>query len=60
VREVIKLVSEAAGRSDVVANEEGRRAGDPAFLCADVSLIFCAISFRATRGLAESTVSAFV
>jgi UDP-glucose 4-epimerase len=39
VREVIKLVSEAAGQSDVVAKEEGRRAGDPAFLCADVSLI---------------------
>jgi UDP-glucose 4-epimerase len=39
VREVIKLVCEAAGRGDVVAVEEGRRAGDPAFLCADVSLI---------------------
>ena len=39
VREVIKLVCEAVGRSDVVAIEEGRRAGDPAFLCADVSLI---------------------
>jgi UDP-glucose 4-epimerase len=39
VREVIKLVCEAAGRTDVVAEEQGRRAGDPAFLCADVSLI---------------------
>jgi UDP-glucose 4-epimerase len=39
VREVIHLVCDAAGRNDVVAVEEGRRAGDPAFLCADVSLI---------------------
>ena len=45
VREVIKLVCEAAGRSDVVAVEEGRRAGDPAFLCADVSLIKSVIVF---------------
>jgi UDP-glucose 4-epimerase len=45
VREVIKLVCEATGRGDVVAVEEGRRAGDPAFLCADVSLITSAIGF---------------
>jgi UDP-glucose 4-epimerase len=51
VREVIKLVCEAAGRSDVVAIEEGRRAGDPAFLCADVSLIKRAIGFSSKYSL---------
>lgn len=45
VREVNKLVCAATGRSDVVAEEEKRRAGDPAFLCADVTLIKSAIGF---------------
>jgi UDP-glucose 4-epimerase len=54
VREVIKLVCEAAGRSDVVAIEEGRRAGDPAFLCADVSLIKNEIKFTSKHSLDES------
>jgi UDP-glucose 4-epimerase len=36
---VIKLVCESAGRVDVVGDEVARRSGDPAFLCADVSLI---------------------
>ena len=39
VREVIKLVCAEAGRTDVVATEADRRAGDPVFSCADVSLI---------------------
>lgn len=39
VRQVIKLVCAAAGKPDVVADEKERRAGDPAFLCADISLI---------------------
>ena len=46
VREVIELVCAAAGRGDVVAIEAERRAGDPAFLCADVSLINRAIGFH--------------
>ena len=57
VREVIKLVSEAAGRSDVVAIEEGRRAGDPAFLCADVSLIKGAVGFTSKYSLSTSAES---
>ena len=57
VREVIKLVSEAAGRSDVVAVEEGRRAGDPAFLCADVKLISNSIGFKTTHWLEASAKS---
>ena len=59
VREVIKLVSEAAGRSDVVAVEEGRRVGDPAFLCADVSLIKNHLGFRTSLSLESSTASFF-
>jgi UDP-glucose 4-epimerase len=59
VREVIKLVCEAAGRSDVVAVEEGRRAGDPAFLCADVSLIENAIGLACNYELKASTQSLF-
>jgi UDP-glucose 4-epimerase len=59
VREVIKLVSEAAGRSDVVVTEEVRRAGDPAFLCADVSLIKGAVGFSSKFSLEVSVESLF-
>jgi len=59
VREVIKLVCEAAGRSDVVASELERRAGDPAFLCADVSLIKSTIGFISKFSLEASTESLF-
>jgi UDP-glucose 4-epimerase len=59
VREVIKLVCEAAGRNDVVASEQDRRAGDPAFLCADVSLIKNAIGFSSKFSLEASTESLF-
>jgi UDP-glucose 4-epimerase len=59
VREVIKLVCAAAGRSDVVADEKERRAGDPAFLCADVTLIKRAIGFSAKYSLEASAQSLF-
>jgi UDP-glucose 4-epimerase len=59
VREVIKLVCEAAGRDDVVASEQDRRAGDPAFLCADVTLIKHAIGFSSKFSLEASTESLF-
>ena len=59
VREVIKLVCAAAGRSDVVADEKERRAGDPAFLCADVSLIESAIGFSSKYSLEASMGSLF-
>jgi UDP-glucose 4-epimerase len=59
VREVIKLVCEAAGRADIVAEEKERRAGDPAFLCADVSLIKNAIGFRSEYPLEASAASLF-
>jgi UDP-glucose 4-epimerase len=59
VREVIKLVCAAAGRSDVVADEKGRRAGDPAFLCADVSLIKNTMGFFSKMSLNASLDSLF-
>jgi UDP-glucose 4-epimerase len=59
VREVIKLVCEAAGRTDVVAEERERRAGDPAFLCADVTLIKSAIGFGARYRHLDSARSIF-
>jgi UDP-glucose 4-epimerase len=59
VREVIELVCHAAGRNDVVAIEEGRRAGDPAFLCADVSLIKTTIGLACNYELKTSTQSLF-
>ena len=59
VREVIKLVCEAAGRTDVVADEKERRAGDPAFLCADVSLIKSTVEFSSKYSLEASAGSLF-
>jgi UDP-glucose 4-epimerase len=59
VRDVIKLVCEAAGRADVVAEERERRAGDPAFLCADVTLIKSAIGFSSKYSLEVSAKSLF-
>jgi UDP-glucose 4-epimerase len=57
VRDVIKLVCEAAGRSDVVAEEKERRAGDPAFLCADVDLMMRALGFNSIYLLDHSIES---
>ncbi len=57
VREVIALVLEAQGRTDVKAVEAERRAGDPAFLCADVSAIKCVVGFSAKYSLRESAGS---
>jgi len=59
VREVIKLVCAAAGKPEVVAEEKDRRAGDPAFLCADVSLIKNAIGFSSKYSLEASAESLF-
>jgi UDP-glucose 4-epimerase len=59
VREVIKLVCAAAGRSDVVAVETERRAGDPAFLCADVELIKSAVGFSSIHLMNASIESIF-
>jgi UDP-glucose 4-epimerase len=60
VREVIDLVCAAAGRGEVVPIEASRRAGDPAFLCADVSLIKGAMGFESKFSLEASTGSLFL
>jgi UDP-glucose 4-epimerase len=59
VREVIKLVCDAAGRSDVISFEAERRAGDPAFLCADVNLVKSALGFSSKYSLETSVKSLF-
>jgi UDP-glucose 4-epimerase len=59
VSEVVRLVSNAAGKSEVVAEERDRRAGDPAFLCADVTLIEKKTGFKSTKSLEESIDSIF-
>jgi UDP-glucose 4-epimerase len=59
VRDVIKLVCEAAGQEDIAPTEVERRAGDPAFLCADVSLIKNVIGFCSHHSLEASTSSLF-
>jgi UDP-glucose 4-epimerase len=59
VREVIKLVATAASLNDVIAVEAQRRAGDSAYLCADVRLIKTAIGFESNTALEASASSLF-
>ena len=59
VREVIKLVCGASGDSSVAPLEEEPRRGDPAFLCADVSLIRNVIGFSSKHSLEASIKSLF-
>jgi UDP-glucose 4-epimerase len=59
VREIIKLVLEATNKTDTQVLENPRRAGDPAFLCADVTLAKTAMSFESKYSLEESVRSLF-
>jgi UDP-glucose 4-epimerase len=59
VHEVIKLVCDAARLNDVIAIESERRSGDPAFLCADVTLINEAIGFVSHNSIEVSVNSLF-
>ena len=59
VREIIKFVLDAMGRSDVTPVDSDRRAGDPAFLCADVTLAQSAMGFTSRYSLKESVESLF-
>jgi UDP-glucose 4-epimerase len=54
VREIIKLVLEATNKLDTQIIETDRRAGDPAFLCADVTLAKRAMGFESKYSLEES------
>jgi len=59
VREIIKLVLDATNKSDTEVIEAPRRAGDPAFLCADVSLAAKEMGFKSKYSLEESIRSLF-
>jgi UDP-glucose 4-epimerase len=59
VREIVKFVVDAMGRSDVTPIDADRRAGDPAFLCADVSLAKSAMGFTSRYSLKASVESLF-
>ena len=54
VREVIKLVLQATNKTDTQVIESPRRAGDPAFLCADIDLAKSAMGFTSRFSLEES------
>ena len=59
VREIIKLVLDATNKSDTAVIENPRRAGDPAFLCADVTLSKSAMGFQSQYSLEASIRSLF-
>jgi len=59
VREIIKLVLEATNKTDTQIIETERRAGDPAFLCADINLAKSAMGFTSQYSLEESVRSLF-
>ena len=59
VREIINLVLEAVNKSDTAVIEAPRRAGDPAFLCANVDLAATEMGFKSKYSLEESIRSLF-
>ncbi len=59
VREIIKLVLEATNKADTQVIESPRRAGDPAFLCADINLAKTSMGFTSKYSLEESIRSLF-
>lgn len=59
VREIVKLVLEAINKSDAQVIEAPRRAGDPAFLCANVDLAAIELGFKSKYSLEESIRSLF-
>jgi UDP-glucose 4-epimerase len=59
VREIINLVLNAVNKSDTAVIEAPRRAGDPAFLCANVDLAATELGFKSKYSLEESIRSLF-
>jgi UDP-glucose 4-epimerase len=59
VREIIDLVLQATNRIDADVIKSPRRAGDPAFLCADITLAKSAMGFESKYSLEESIRSLF-
>ena len=59
VREIIDLVLQATNKTETEVIKSPRRAGDPAFLCADVALAKSAMGFSSKYSLEESIRSLF-
>jgi len=59
VREIIDLVLQATNKTDTEVIKSPRRAGDPAFLCADITLAKSAMGFESKYSLEESIRSLF-
>ncbi len=59
VREIIKLVLDATNKANTEVIEAPRRAGDPAFLCANVDLAAKEMGFKSKYSLEESIRSLF-
>ena len=59
VREIIKLVLDATNKTHAKVKEVERRAGDSAYLCADISLAKSAMGFTSRYSLEESVRSLF-
>jgi UDP-glucose 4-epimerase len=59
VREIVKFVIDAMDRTDITPVDADRRAGDPAFLCADVTLARTTLGFTSRYSLKESIESLF-
>ena len=59
VREIVQFVIDAMDRTEIAPVDADRRAGDPAFLCADVSLAKSAMGFTSRYSLKESVESLF-
>jgi len=59
VREIIKLVLDAINKTDSAVIEDKPRAGDPASLCADVSLAKSVMGFESQYSLEASIRSLF-
>ena len=59
VREIVQFVIDAMDRKEITPIDADRRAGDPAFLCADVSLAKSAMGFTSRYSLKESVESLF-
>ena len=59
VRQIIKVICDATGRNEVEVLEHDRRIGDPAVLCADVSLLKNVTAFSSKYSLESSLRSLF-
>ena len=59
VREIVKSVFDAIGRNDVTPIDTDRRAGNPAFVCANVDLAATEMGFKSNYSLGQSIRSLF-